>query len=204
MTRRFLVFATLALLCTLVLGFYFNRAHGEAKVLFRRSIPAVRVLGDLRDLLARVQISVLETSGLEADARVVDEGSRRLQLEQAATLFERYRATIVSKEGLELSERVAAALAHYRTQVDAFEAASLDAASRTTRARACSLAFAELHRELAALREYRLSRVEDRIENMDRAARRGWRTNLVTLGLLVVAMLLTWVGIQKTAHDAHQ
>lgn len=203
MNRRHLFWLLGILLVALALGYFFDRTRRDAAVLAEQSFPAVRMLGDLRDLLSRVQMDVLEERGLGAPSAAVRPDERNRELEQAAEVIERYRATIVNPAGNILRDRVASAFGEYRNRLEQLQSTGEGAAEEAERLRECVQAYDRLHSELAALRSHRLERVEDRISRMDRAARRGWRTNLVALALLFGAIIACWIGIHKTAHDAH-
>lgn len=186
-----------------VSGYFLYRTRGEVEVLAERSLPGVRLLGDLRDLVSRVQIGLLEERSLHSAATPGPADERLAQLDEAARLLERYGATVVSERGRELTERVAGSLADYRAGVEALLATASHDAAEAERVRGCMDAYRRLHLDLAALREERFGRIEDRISKVNSDTRRGWATNLIALGVLAIGVLVSWLGVKHIAHDAH-
>ena len=203
MRRRNILFLTGLTILVLLAAFGLDDMRRNVRIINDRSIPAVRILGDLRDLLSRVQISFLEEQSMSVPRSTEEIRSRRQQLDQAAELIRGYRDTIMSPQGQELCERASATFDRYRSLTEELLQVETGTEAATMKLRQCVVAYRQLHQELAELRNDRLGRVETRISNMDRRTRRLLHSNLVALGALMLAIMVSWCGSRITSHDAH-
>lgn len=203
MPRRSILLLTGFLLLVLLAAYYLDGTRRSVRIMTERSIPAVRILGDLRDLLSRVQIGLLEKQSLGVPITPQEAQARRQQLDQAAELLQRYRETIVSPQGQELSERANLTLGDYRVQAEELFQVEVAAADATEELRQCVLVYRRLQQDLTELRNDRLGRVETRISEVDRRTSRLLHTNFVALGALVLAIIISWFGSRVTSHDLH-
>ena len=203
MQRRIILFLIGFSLLVLLAAFYLDGMRRNVRIITDRSIPAVRILGDLRDLLSRVQISFLEEQSMSVPRSAEEIRSRRQQLDQAAALIRSYRETIISPQGQELCERASAAFDRYRSLTEELLQVEIGAEEATAKLRQCVVAYRQVHQQLAELRNDRMGRVETRISDVDRRTNRLLQTNLVALGALVLAIIVSWFGSRVTSHDAH-
>ena len=203
MQRRTIFFLIGFSLLILLAAVYLDSMRRNVRIITDRSIPAVRILGDLRDLLSRVQISFLEEQSMRVPRSTEAIRSRRQQLDQAAGLIRGYRETIMSPQGLELCERVSATFDRYRSQTEELLQVETGTEAATEKLRQCVVTYRQLREELAELRNDRMGRVETRISDMDRRTSRLLHSNLVALGALMLAIMVSWFGSRVTSHDAH-
>lgn len=204
MKRRYVLsLVGVLLLLILSMALYLDGMRRNVRIITDRSFPAVRILGDLRDLLSRVQMSFLEEQNI-GEARDLQEARARIQqLDRAEELLSSYRKTIVNPLEQDLTERVNLAFGEYSARAKELIQAETGGGDETEKLRECVLAYRQLQQDITELRNSRLGRVETRISDVDRRTRRLLQTNLVALGALVLAIIVSWFGSRVTSHDRH-
>ena len=203
MNKRPLLSLLGLLLLILLTSLYLDGMRRNVRIITERSFPAVRILGDLRDLLSRVQIAFLEDQAIGARPDRKETQARIEQLDRAEELFRSYQKTVVNSFEQELIERVNLAFGEYSSRAKDLLQAELDDRHNAAKLRECVLAYRQLQQHITELRDSRLGRVETRISDVDRRTRRLLQTNLVALGALVLAILVSWFGSRITSHDRH-
>lgn len=195
--KRSLFLPCVLLLLAVAAGFLIYKIRGNVEVLTTRSLPAIRIIGDLRDTVSRLQLAVLEDQLRASGTSHEEMTAHRLQLAVALGLIQEYRDTAANPRDLELIEGVATAFEAYRARIE------------TPRPEAGPLpeellkAHHHLQHKLAELREYRLGRVSDRISSVERVALAMWRTNTVALAVIMLALVVTaFVAWARRVPDA--